>query len=235
MAILELVLSATYMGQRTINRFNYVSTGTPASVSLSFALAYAFGAIYVGEVPVGAYPSGTPMKAIANLISNSLVFDNVLTKDIASVTDFYSTPFIPAYTGGYVGDGASPALAFGFLSNRVRSDIKSGQKRFPGVTEEIMGVGGVVGVAAGSLMALAADAMSAVLTYDDEGNTLSFTPAICSLERYEVERDGIPTGRFAYRYYEDPAEQLAHTAVGVTWSPKGTVRTQVSRQYGRGQ
>jgi hypothetical protein len=72
--------------------------------------------------------------------------------------------------------------------------------------------------------------MSATLTYDDEGNTLSFQPCVVGREWREGN-----TGKFAYRYYETESEQLENVATSVTWQPYSTVRTQVYRQYGRGR
>jgi hypothetical protein len=78
-------------------------------------------------------------------------------------------------------------------------------------------------------------ALGATLNYDDEGNTITYQPAIVAKQRYEV--DGDPN-RIAYRYYPPEeggeAEQLLNTATGIAWETVPTVRTQRSRQYGVG-
>ena len=74
-----------------------------------------------------------------------------------------------------------------------------------------------------------ATAMGATLNYTDEGNALSFAPAIISKEKYTT-----PSGKEAYKYYASEVLQAAHTATGILWEIYGETRTQGSRQYGRG-
>lgn len=229
MALFEVVLSQSYFNQQTINRFTYQGSGTPAAVTMSFALASALGAI----PSAGIYPADHLITRLAGIQSNGAIFGNLSSRNLYSVTDFYDTPFVPELTGGVSGEGMSPAVAFGFRTNRVRTDVGRGMKRFVGVPESGAGTGGAVDVDSTGYVNLVA-AMNEVLTYDDEGNTLTFTPIVCGKEKYEVEVDGVPTGRFAYRYYDTEAHQLEHTAVGVVWSMYDHVRTQVSRQYGHG-
>lgn len=71
--------------------------------------------------------------------------------------------------------------------------------------------------------------MSATLTYDDSGNTLTFTPCIAQKEEYTT-----PRGKKAYKYYPTEVAQAAHLASGIAWSYYPQTRTQGSRQYGRG-
>lgn len=223
----ELVMRGTYFGQEVVNRWNYVSTGVPASVLGSFALVSAFGAI----PDLGVYPPDAPFSQIYAALSDQLVLSSLearAAKDY-DVEDFYERPFIPAYDGGVSGAAMSPTAAYGFRTNRVRLDIARGTKRFAGVIEEAVGSGGVlVGSWPANLEAMA-EAMSDVLEYDDEGNTVTFTPCVVSKEEYTT-----PSGRKAYRYYSTLATQMEHVATGITWQPYSTVRTQVSRQYGRG-
>jgi hypothetical protein len=75
--------------------------------------------------------------------------------------------------------------------------------------------------------------MGAIITYDDEGNTISFAPAIVGKEKYTP--DPLKPDRYAYRYYPTLAEQMEHVAQGFNWDVYNQVRTQVSRQYGRGR
>jgi len=232
MAIMEITLQSSYAGQTMVNRLNYLSSGTPAAVSLSFALAAAFGALYDSIAIPPAYPAGTPMAALSAILSNATLFQNIVSKDVYSTTDFFDTAFVPAYGGARGGQPSSPVLAWGFRTNIIDTSVGRGQKRFGGVSEDDVENGGVPsGDHIPRLDALAA-ALSDILEYDDEGSTLSFTPIVCAKEKYPVP--GSSPVRFAYRYYGTEAEQLDHTAVGVAWSRLPQVRSQVSRQYGRG-
>lgn len=230
--LMELTLVSSFYNQTLVNRLNYVASGTPAAVSLSYALAAAFGAIYDNTAIPPAYPSNTPMSAISGVISSATTFQNIVCKNVYSRTDFYDTALIPAYGGGRSGQPSSPTLAWGFRTNIVDAEIKRGQKRFGGVSEDDVENGGVPSGDHITRLDNLAAKLSVVLAYDDEGNTITFTPAVCHKEKYPVP-DSSPV-RYAYRYFEDKAEQLVETAVGVVWSRLPTVRTQVSRQYGRG-
>jgi len=111
----------------------------------------------------------------------------------------------------------------------VRLDIDRGTKRFVGVPETAVLSGGVIGAAFYAELVQTAEAMSAILSYNDEGNTVTFAPCIVHKEEYTT-----PRGRKAYRYYPALSEQLSNIATGIVWQPYTTVRTQNSRQYGRG-
>lgn len=235
MPIYEVVLQQNYAAQQCINRFNYVSTGTPASVTGSFALAFALGAIFDGAAVPPAYPATKLMRKIAGIQSTSVAFDLLSVKNLYSVTDFYESPFIQSLFGALSGtDNVTPALAYGFRTNRVRTDVRRATKRYVGVIEGNMQTGGNVVPAflTGAMLTLQQE-MSAVLSYDDEGNTISFNPAVCGKESY-ASNPAHPE-RVAYKYYETESEQLQHTATGIIWDAYTTIRTQVSRQYGRGR
>lgn len=232
MAILEVVLEQSFYDQQIINRWNYVSTGTPAAVSLSFALVSALGAIYDNAgVPVG-YPLTGFMKTLASIQNNQVQFVQLSVKDVYSDTDFYETPFVQELKGAVTGESLPPFSAWGFYSNRVRQSVRRGQKRIVGVPEAWQNAGWQEPPAPTNLPFFSAK-MSEVLNYSDEGNSLSFAPAICGKEKYLPE-DG-RTGRYAYRYYATEAEQLEHTALGVVWTDHERVRSQTSRQYGKGR
>jgi len=95
MALMELKLRQIYAGQECINVFNYVSNGTPASVSLSFALVSAWGAI----PSAGVYPSTSILQTLRALQSANVSYDFIEGKDVYSVTDFYATAFNPTLPG----------------------------------------------------------------------------------------------------------------------------------------
>lgn len=233
MALYEVILNQNFFGNRCVNRWNYVSGGVPGSVSGSYALAFGFGAIYDAIAIPPAYPPNTVIGKLVGLQSQSVQFVQITVQNVYDPVDFYQTPFDPALTGFVSGDAESPALAYGFRTNVVNRDIGRGTKRFVGVTENADSNGGVIGSTGLALMDAVAEAMSAIIEYDDEGNALTFSPAVCSKERYDVP-DSSPV-RHAYRYYGTLATQLAHTALGINWEVYSTVRTQATRQYGRGQ
>lgn len=223
----EIDLFGSYYGQETVNRFNYLSTGTPASVLGSFALTSAFGMID----DAGDFPATGVFQRILNLVAVpwTAVTAQVRAAGDYDVEDFYERPFVPPAPGLSTGDAMSPATAYGFRTNRVRLDIDRGTKRFAGVTEGNVGTGGTLDIGSGTALQLLADAMSDTLTYDDEGSTLTFTPCVVGKQPYTTE-----SGKTAYRYYSTLVAQLEHIASGVLWQPYATVRTQTSRQYGRG-
>jgi hypothetical protein len=223
----ELTLVTTYFNQFCINRWNYRLTGTPAAVSGSFALAFATGLLQT-EVD-GGFPFGSFANNIRTNLNEAVRFIEVTSRAIYSNTDFYASPISPVKSGSVVGEGLPPFCAYGFKTNRVRTDIRRATKRFVGVTESDVSGGGVI--VAGRLNALTAlaNAMTQPLTYIDEGQTLTFTPCVLRKQRYTTE-----AGTIAYRYYPTLTEQLNFTAESVIWQPYPTVRSQGSRQYGRG-
>lgn len=228
--IYELVLFGTYYNQQIVNRFNYIISGIPASVSGAFALAAAFAGLEA------VTPPGTtsPLAIIKNMLASTMTFTEVSVAALYSVTDFYATPFVPVIVGGIAGESMSPAVAYGLRTSRVRTDIRRGMKRFAGVPEASVGGGGVLTSTALGYLGDAADVLADTLAYDDEGNTLSFTPAILGRQEYNPST-GLPAdGTGVYRKYPTLVEQLEHVATGFEWQPYDTVRTQRSRQYGHG-
>lgn len=228
MAILEAVLSQTYQNQQIINRWYYVSSGTPVGVSLSLALCSAMGLV-APTPPSVTFPDLTIGVALQALQHTDVTFVSTAVRDLYSDSDFYESAYPSGIFGTAGGTAASPALAYGFFTDRVRQSVRRGAKRIVGVSEDAMGAGGVLVspfiVPADTL----ATRMGETLAYTAGGNSLTFVPAVLSFESYTT-----PSGRVAYRPYATEAEQLARTAQGVKWSFKPNVRTQVSRQYGRG-
>jgi len=232
MPVMEVVLQQTYQQQQIINRWNYVAAGTPAAVTFSFALTNALGAVAVA----GVYPATLLMRLIAAVQNTAVAFDLLTVRNVFSTTDFYSLPFIEPLQGQDAGEGMAPFVSYGARTNRVRSDVRRATKRFVGVTETRVGAGGnlVTAWQTTTLQALIAE-MTEVLTYNDEGNTLTFTPAVCAKERYNPDTGlADPNGR-AYRYFATEALQLAKTATGILWDSYSQVRSQASRQIGHGR
>ena len=168
--------------------------------------------------------------AIRAYTTSSLVFLETEAKDLYSAVDFYVAPFSAGIAGTYAGESASPTVAFGWRTNRIRRDVRRGTRRIGGVSETLVTTGGNYTPAAAQALDEIAALFSSVLTYDDEGNTLTFTPCVLGREEYTT-----PSGRRGYRLHATETEQLTHSAIGVVWSPYLTTRTQTSRQYGRGR
>jgi len=232
--LLEVTLNSTYSNQQCINRWNYIGSGTPAAVSMSFALNAALGFHPSGGTP----PSGTLLAALRPVLPPTVEFEQAICLNPYDPTDFDAEPFVPHVLGTLTGDvGLSPINAFGFRSNQTRRDIRRGYKRFVGVVEGANTAGGgIEGSVFSNLLTIAA-IMGDTLTYDDSGNTLTFIPCIVKKEKYVVP-DSDPV-RHAFRYLhplDDSGRdaQIALSATGIAWEPYTTVRSQTSRQYGKG-
>lgn len=236
MPLMEVTLEQSYAGQEIINRWNYLASGIPAAVTFSFALTAALGAIFDDLAVPPGYPPTELMGLIAAAQHSGVSFQTVTVKDVYSATDFYSTVFINALSGGRSGDGMTPVNAYGFRTNRVRSDIRRATKRFVGVSEgDVQTLGVVIPAFVVSHLNPIAEKMSEALEYDDEGNNLTFQPCVVKKERYNSDTQLADPDGNAYRYYANQATQLGLLAVSVTWEPYEQVRSQVSRQYGRGR
>lgn len=232
MALLEATLIQSYGGQECINRFYYQSSGTPAAASLSFLLTRGMGAI----ASAGVYPATRLMRRIADVQSATVSFITMTVKDLYSVVDFYSLPFVEPLSGVVSGNSNAPSVAIGYRTNRVRSDIRRATKRFTGVAEASVGNEGFLeGTFASGVGAALATALGAVLSESDEGNTVTFTPVVLGKQRYNPDT-GLPsdTGR-AYRIYPTFAEQSSRLAAGIIWDLYPDTRTQTSRTRGRGR
>lgn len=226
--LMEITLFQTYFNQKCVNRWNYVASGTPAAVTLSFALASAMGFLPVSTDLLDTTVGGAlQLMQIANVAFNSILARAVYVDD-----DFYDSPFISGTNGGVAAgsEGLSPLNAYGFFSSRVKQSIGRGYKRFVGVPETATNAGGLMTSGILAQMTDLAGFMGDTLSYDDEGTTITFVPAIVQKEKYTV----VASGKDAYRYYASQATQLTHTAQGIGWSPYENIRSQVSRQYGRG-
>ena len=227
MAVMSLKLDRRYNGQQCISEYHYVASGVPSTVSLSFALAFAFGAIETA----GTYPAGSPFATLRAWQSADVVYREVVAKDLYSVTDFYTNPFPTGLAGLGGGGGASesPFIAAGFRTNRIRSDIRRGFKRYEGITDANVLAFGALNPAFITALESHAEAISDTLTYDDEGNTLTFVPAVISLKINLTDPD-----QGKYIKWPTEAEQLAHLASGVVYQAPEFATTQNSRKQGRG-
>jgi hypothetical protein len=227
MALYELILRQQTNAQMLINRWNYVSQGSPVGVTGSFALVSAAGAIADGD-PL-SFPVGGMFASIQALQANDVIFVEFMALNVYDLDDFYSIAYPTGLFGGVAQAGASLFVAAGFRTNRVTRAVRRGTKRFGGVP--IGSIGEFGGLTAGYLttMATCAAEMSATLEYTDGGNSLSFEPTIVSKQLITPV-----TNPRRYQYYPTLAEQLEHVAQGITWEAYTNTRSQNSRQLGRG-
>lgn len=229
MPLYEITLEQSYFGQQCINRWNYQSGEIPTGQSGAFKALVGMG--FTPDTDIDPFGPDTIAGKLRDGLQNvGVVFVQAIAKNLYSVTDFYTYAFPPDTVGAGGGQGLSPTTAAGFTSDRTRSDIRRGQKRFTGIGEDLTGAGGTwaTGVAA-SIQELG-DTMADVNVVPAGVGSISYTPYIFGREKYTV----VDSGKFAYKYYDTEAEQLEHIALVTAWNLKDRVRTQVSRQYGRG-
>lgn len=224
-SLYEVVLVQSLDGQEVINSFNFLGDGTPAAVQFSFALTSAMGFI----PDAGLYPAGIFSK-LRQLQSTDLRYVETIVKDVYSLTDFYTRPFINTFGQVSNASGNLPTYnAYSFRTNRVTRGVRRGQRRFAGLVEGSVDNWGKLTDGNIALVNELAVLMSSTLTYNDEGNTLTFTPCIVGKQKYTT-----PSGKSAYRYYPTYAEQVNHLAKGVQWEGIQFITTQNSRKVGRG-
>lgn len=223
--VYEVTLKQSYFGQSCVNRWNYLGTGTPVSVIPAFALLSAMGLIDSS----GTLTSATVGGVLQEFQPPDVHFVQALCRTVTdeNPTDFYDYPY-PAGVVGSASGGTpmTPFAAYGFFTNRVRTDISRGTKRFVGVREENVDSGGNLGSGTITEMNTMASKMTAVLNYTTGGESLQFAPIICGKLEYTT-----PSGKRGYKYYSTQALQQEHIAQGIVWTPYDQVRSQVSRQY----
>lgn len=227
MALYEVVLQQQLNATVLINRWNYVSSGSPVGVTGAFALAVAFGANVSGSPPV--IPVGTPLAGVQGVQAEDCIFVSLSSINVYDDDDFYTAAFPTGLFGGVTGASSSQILASGFRTNRVTRAVRRGFKRIGAVPAARVGEFGALTSPQLTAMATLAGEMSDTLNYTDGGNALSFVPTVVSKQPYTT-----PAGNQAYRYWPTLTEQLAHVAQGVTWEVYSTARGQQSRQLGRG-
>lgn len=218
----SVTLRMAALGQQIINRFDYF---VPTSMTGASALELL---TLMGFVPTGdpaLFPADTIAAGIQALCSDDLAFLEAEVVELYTPTDFYVAAFSPAAHGNNVPGIASITDAFGLFTNRVRTDIKRGFKRIGGVPSDAYAGGSMVESAYLALLVVLAASMSTLLA----GVTATYSPAVFQFEAYTT-----PKGNTAYRKYSTSAAQSAHVAHPMVWAAYDTVRTQVSRQIGRG-
>lgn len=225
--VFEVTVSYLLFGQQCINRWNYLADVAVGGNLMSAGLAEEFGLAAPGEDP----NVGSVLEQLQKTVSAAAEFTDITVRDLFSDFDFLEAPL--GFTGLVAGEGYSPAMAYGFYSQRTRLDIRRGFKRIPGVAEGAVGTGGVVTGTGITLTNELAVRMSLTLSQVISATNVVFKPVILGKEKYQTNV-GITPPKYAYRLYQPEAEQLDHIADVGVWFPYTQVRTQGSRQYGRG-
>jgi hypothetical protein len=222
--LLEVTLKTEMGGEDCLNRFNYITEATAGAGKLSVGLLRAMGL----ELSGGVLPADLFGALLKIMISSTVAIVDVTVRDVYSVTDFVQAAI--GVQGSASGNVLGPVNAFGFSTNRVVYNIRRGQKRFVGVPEDNQNVGVLNEPGITNASNLAA-AMSAAITGNTGAGSAEFIPVVVSKHKYQTNTE-IPSEDpvYAYEYYPEET-QFDHLAVGVVWTAKETVRSQVSRQY----
>ena len=225
MSLYEITLRQLFANQSCINVFSYVSTPIGGGVASALELLTLLGFIPTGD-PL-EFPADTLADAIWALQDDAVSFLSAECRNLYSVTDFYEAVYSPAIPAGRTtGTPESPFTAYGFLTARVRTDIRRGFKRFVGVDELLVDPLGVITDPGLALMDDVAEEMSQPVTSADA----IYAPCVISRERV-VDPE---TDKVSYQLYATVEDQLEHIATPLEWATYPTVRSQTSRQYGRG-
>lgn len=228
MAILEGILTGSLANQLIVNRFHYIGAGDTGPVTPSFCLLAALGFI-APTPPATAFETGSFALSLQDNVCDDYIFKAFYVRNLYDVTDFVEQAYPATVTGTKTTEVESPVMALGLTGSRVRTDIKRASKRFAGIPDNLtdnLGILNSTGLAVGNAWA---DKLSDVLTYSVGGASYTLTPAVLGLQAYTT-----PSGKTAYRPFSTESAQLDHVATGFTFTPMSTLRSQTSRQVGRG-
>lgn len=229
MGLLEATLVGRIAGQETVNRWNYLFGGTSVANGFSFGLANAMGFILSGSPLVP--PTDSIFFDMVVALGTAWEASEIIIRDVYNPLDFVDIPFIPAYAGTN-GDGTAlpPFNAYGFRTNRTRLDIRRGFKRFAGVMSGDVNAVGIINSTQLARLNDLAEAMGESLSYVDGANTATFEPCIAQKEE-TVDIDG----KKHVNYYSTLSAQVpGHVMTGLIWEAYPQIRSQTSRQYGKG-
>jgi len=228
MNMYRAVLEQQYAGQQVINTFDFISGEVPSGQLGALLIGVGMGFVpFTGITPFDADTFGGKLQAAQSL---AVHYVQLLVKNLYSVTDFFTYAF-PADTNGTQGaDGLPPINAAGFSSDRTVSNIRRAQKRFVGLTEGQVDSLGVLNTSGLALWEAVGDKMDNVNVVPVDGGSFTFTPYVFS--KHKVTRGTPP--KVHYDEWPDEATALEHVAKINQFNLKPDVRSQVSRQYGRG-
>lgn len=228
--LMELVIQGQTTTGMFINKYNLFNTSLGAGATAALNVIEACG-----------YDSGAPTTPVANSIFARYLgltfplfeFTQFYCRDVYDVNDFAQ---VNVSGVGWQGSRPTstmeyPAFVGKIKSTRTRQDIKAGFKALPPMGEvDLISPTGVLAAsyitAVSTFVATLADGVSPFVGLGQ----YFFGWTIVGKEEYTT-----PSGKKAYRYYEDPATQYEHLAQPVTWTPIERVTTQNTRKFGRGR
>lgn len=228
--LIEIVMQGILFGQETITRWNYLFSGSAQPNGFAFGLAKAMGFVLSGSPP--AVDSGTILEVLHLGLGVNWSLSQVIARDVYNPLDFVDIPYTPPFasTNGS-GLGEPPYTSYGFRTNRTRLDIGRGYKRIPGVQSGEVLAGGVIdGTFLTGTLATLASLMSDTLTYTDGALVASYQP--CVVQKKKPAESPVTVSSTYYPTYD--LQVPAHVMTGITWEAYTQVRTQSSRQYGKG-
>lgn len=228
MSMYRIVLEGRYGAQQIINEWEWISSEIPSGQSGAFGLCNVLG--FVSGNGIDQFEADTLAGALRAAQTGDLQYISVFAANLYSVTDFFSFGYTETIVGQRTGQGMPPFVAAGFTSDRTRLDIRRGQKRFVGVSENDVDQTGYLNAGGVGIWGDVADIMQVPQVVDLGGTAVTYTP-------YVFSKKIIPaTEEDPKKYVKWPteAEALEHVARINQWVLKPTVRSQVSRQYGHG-
>ncbi len=228
----QVILKGSYQNQLIINAPTFITNNeTPATAS-AVGLARALG--HPNTVPTAPQPN-TFLDAYLAAQTTIFQLEEILVRNLYDVHDFYTA----ALSGtGWKGDiavttnGAVSFMASKLQTNRVRQDIGRGSMALTPMTEENYAADGSLIGGTLALLQTVCDRLNEPPSFTEGADATDFIPCVISKEKRPVPNSN-PV-REAYYYYTDPAVQLEHVAVGVTWMVKDRVTSQVTRKIGKG-
>lgn len=230
MKLMELVLQANTPTGLWINKYNLLNNSLSESTNAALNVIESLG-----------YDSGTPTTVVANSVLDRYLemtftafeFTQFYCRDIYNVNDFAQ---VSVSGTGWQGTRAASAYEAPFVaakikSTRTRQDIKAGYKALPPMID------GDMTSATGALATTYITLMTALCTALSNGTSpfVGVTQAFFGWCIVGKEEYTTPSGKKAYRYYEDPAVQATHLTGPVTWAPIERATSQNTRKFGRGR
>jgi len=225
MPLYEVTLFQQYANQELINRWTYaadVNIITPPTAGLLLFL--------MGFIPDSndVFPTDRVFSAMRAFQVSALTYRAVYARNLYNVNDFVEYVYSPAPAGLITtGEPMSPTVALGFRSNRTRQDIRRATKRFGGISELSVGPLGNVNISAPVVEAITSRMAQNLTALGPQ----TYRPVVLKKQPYVPD----DSDRVAYRYFPTEAEQEANMGFISSWTMYSTIRTQVSRQYGRGR
>jgi hypothetical protein len=215
--IWSVTLLARKNDQEVRNVFYYEQTNTENTLELDAQkLGFGFEAKFLDV-------AGEGLRSVA--ISNSVSYYGYEIRNLYDESVFLDLFFATPFTGGGTTESLPPFVAYGFRSDRTRSDVRRGFKRFTGVLEDQIQATGYSLATITELQTEIGDKLGEQL--QAVGTDPIYLPGVVGRIKYEVE-----PGKFAYRLPENPAEtKFMYTT---NWVLQSQPTTQNSRKIGRG-